>query len=418
MTHAREISADHARRFLVRRHLLDPPRSLPARPVSVLRVVERLGSLQFDPLEVPGARNHDLVLHNRIAGYRRDWCDRWLYAPRAERRLIELYNKALNILPVEELPWYRLAWTRAGAYYVPFLREHGELAERIRAHIRDAGPTSTAAFDDVDHRISWWWDTHQAAPSTRAVRAVMEAMFVSGELGIARREGSRRYYDLIERLVPRRYLSAPPAPEPEAIRHRVLSRFRAVGLTAPGGNAELVWGAAGLVSQRKVINAALVDEGILAEVEVEGLSGRRVMLAEELRILKAAEKAMAGPPRVSFLAPLDPLMWDRVMLRELFAFDYLWEVYTPAAKRRHGYYVLPILFGDRFAGRIEPKIDRKAKQLDILGVWFEKGFGPMEEPQFLPALAQALHAYRSFVGAERVAWPRTRIGRELAKATA
>ena len=96
------ISADHARRFLVRRHLLDPPRILPAKPESVLRVIDRLGSLQFDPLEVPGARNHDLVLHNRIAGYRRDWCERWLYG--RDRRLIELYNKSLNILPIDELP--------------------------------------------------------------------------------------------------------------------------------------------------------------------------------------------------------------------------------------------------------------------------------------------------------------------------
>src|SRR6266511_3511174 len=98
------ISADHARRFLVRRHLLDPPRALPAEPASVLRVIDRLGSLQFDPLEIPGARSHDLVLHARIAGYRREWLEALLYAPAGDRRLIELYNKSLNILPIEQLP--------------------------------------------------------------------------------------------------------------------------------------------------------------------------------------------------------------------------------------------------------------------------------------------------------------------------
>ncbi|MGH2357982.1 MAG: DNA glycosylase AlkZ-like family protein, partial [Candidatus Limnocylindria bacterium] len=90
------ISAGHARRFLVRRHLLDPPRSLPAKPESVLKVIDRLGLLQFDPLEVPGARAHDLVLHARVGGYRREWCERWLYGP--DRSLIVLYNKSLNIL--------------------------------------------------------------------------------------------------------------------------------------------------------------------------------------------------------------------------------------------------------------------------------------------------------------------------------
>src|SRR5687767_13687138 len=102
------LSVDHARRFIVRRHLLAPPRSLPARPESVLTVVERLGLLQFDPLEVPGARAHDLVLHARISGYRRAWCDQWLYG--GDRRLIELYNKSLNILPISELPHYRVTW--------------------------------------------------------------------------------------------------------------------------------------------------------------------------------------------------------------------------------------------------------------------------------------------------------------------
>ena len=115
MTDLRQLSADHARRFLVRRQLLDPPRSLPAEPASVLRVIDRIGSLQFDPLEVPGARNHDLVLNARIDGYRREWADQLLYGPLGERQLVELYNKMLSIVPMRELPYYRMAWTRAAA---------------------------------------------------------------------------------------------------------------------------------------------------------------------------------------------------------------------------------------------------------------------------------------------------------------
>src|SRR3954469_1649766 len=106
---SRTISAAVARRFLVIRHLLAPPRSLPAQPASVMRVFERLGSIQFDPLEVAG-RNHDLVLLARIAGYRRDWTDRLLYE---ERSLFEAYNKGLSLLPTSELPWYRVTWDRA-----------------------------------------------------------------------------------------------------------------------------------------------------------------------------------------------------------------------------------------------------------------------------------------------------------------
>jgi len=408
----RRISAAHARRFLVHRHLLDPPRSLPAKPESVLRVVDRLGSLQFDPLEVPGARNHDLVLHNRIAGYRREWCDRWLYGK--HRRLIELYNKSLNILPADELPFYRLAWDRSANRYRDFLAQHAGLADRIRDHIREGGPVSTASFRDVEDRIQWWWD-NSIATSTKAARAVMEALFVVGELGISRRDGNRRFYDLIERLVPAQMLDT-HASEVDQMRHRLLSRHRGVGLMAVGGAGELVLGT-GSAADRARITAAFVEEGTLIPVEVEGFKEVRHVLADELPALEAAAAPTGrATPSVSFVAPLDPLMWDRRLVKGLFGFDYIWEVYVPAPKRRHGYYVLPLLFGDRLIGRIEPRYERATRTLRIAGIWFEDGLGPMEEPNFIAALSDALDAYRRFVGATSVTWPRTRPGRDLAGA--
>ena len=405
------ISADQGRRFLVRRHLLDPPRSLPARATSVLRVVDRLGSLQFDPLEMPGARNHDLVLHNRIAGYRREWCERWLYGK--DRRLIELYNKSLNILPTAELPFYRLAWSRGASNYKDFLAQHQGLADRIRDHIRETGPVSTASFRDVKDRIQWWWDNDDST-STTAARAVMEALFVVGELGISRREGNRRFYDLIERLVPAELLETHAA-EGDQLRHRLLSRHRGVGLMGVGGAGELVMGT-GTAADRARTTATLVEDGLLIPAAVEGFREVRHVLADELPILDAAAKPSRRRPSVSFVAPLDPLMWDRRLVKGLFGFDYIWEVYVPAPKRRHGYYVLPLLFGDRLVGRIEPRRERASRTLRIAGIWFEDAFEPMEEPHFVPALADALEAYRLFVGAESVTWPRTRAGRELAVA--
>jgi uncharacterized protein len=159
-----------------------------------------------------------------------------------------------------------------------------------------------------------------------------------------------------------------------------------------------------------------VEEGRLVPVDVEGLRHTRYVIAEEEPLLAATAHATGGDPGVTFLAPLDPLVWDRRMLRELFGFDYLWEVYVPAAKRKWGYYVLPLLFGDRFVGRIEPRLDRKTGTLTMLGIWFEEGFGPTEEPGFIGALGEAVEAYRSFVGARKVVWPRTRTGRAVAGA--
>ncbi len=408
------ISAAHARRFLVRRHLLDPPRSLPAEPESVMRVVDSLGSLQFDPLEVPGARNHDLVLHARIKEYRREWCDRWLYGPLKDRRLIELYNKSLNILPMHELPFYRAAWERwRDDLEKGVLREHADLVAIILGRVERDGQLSTDAFRDIEHRIEWWWDA-TGATNTRAAKAVMEALFVIGQLGIARREGSRRYYDLIERLVPTELL-ATVADLHDQHRHLLLSRHRAVGLMAVGGDSTLVSGT-GSAADRARITDRLVADGVLLPCAVEGIREVRYLVAEELSILTAAVDPGASTPSVSLLAPLDPLMWDRRLVKSLFGFDYTWEVYTPAAKRRFGYYALPLLFGDRLVGRIEPRLTRVDRTLRIAGIWFEGGFAPMEEPDFVPALRNALEAYRRFVGARSITWPRTRPGRDLAGA--
>jgi uncharacterized protein YcaQ len=429
------VSAAQARRFLVQRHLLSPPRSLPAAPESVLAAIERLGSFQFDPLETPGARNHDLVLHARIAGYDRAWCDLWLYGPADERRLFEAYNKSLNILPLSELPYYRIAWHRAEERYKDrIMKQRGEAARAILERLRVEGPLSTAAVSkDMGGRVDWHW-----APTAEG-RALLEALFEMGLVGIARRDKSRRTFDRIERLFPEDVL-AQRVSHAESVRHRLLSRFRGVGLMGTsGGSPELVLGTAP-ASERASMTEAMVDDGTLVPVEVEGLRGLRYALREELPMLEAAGRprparssasaggairsASAGGairsararPGVALLAPLDPLLWDRRLVRELFSFDYIWEVYVPEAKRRHGYYVLPILFGDRLVGRIEPRLDRAAGALRIIGLWFEEGFDPLGEPGFVGALAEALRAYRRFVGAVKTTFPRSKLSAEVGRA--
>jgi uncharacterized protein len=144
---------------------------------------------------------------------------------------------------------------------------------------------------------------------------------------------------------------------------------------------------------------------------------------EELRILTAAETEVTGgsdpggaDPGVAFLAPLDPFVWDRDFLRRCYGFDYVWEVYVPAPKRRWGYYVLPILFGDRLVGRIEPRIDRRGDKLRVLNAWWEDGFDPVADERFVPALAGALDAHRRFGGVRQVALPRTAALRPIAGA--
>ena len=394
MSEIRHVSAAVARRFLVLRHLLAPPRSLPAKRKSVLDVVDRLGSLQFDPLEVAG-RNHDLVLLARIAGYRREWAEHWLYK---DRRLYETYNKSLQIVPVAELPWYRWIWDRMGRRHTEgAFDDHAPLVEELLGRIREGGSLLPR---DVGPReaIDWYW-----RPTNR-VRAILEALAEVGTIGIARREGNLRVYDLAERLFPPEVL-ADSRPEEEQQQFRLLARYRANGLLGASGNQELWVGGTGYSADRAARRAALVEGGRLVPVLVEGFRGERFIVAEDVRYLDQAERELrdgTAPGRsragVAFLAPLDPLCWDRDLLRRLFGFDYVWEVYVPAAKRRWGYYVLPILYGDRLVGRIEPRIERRASTLRIQGLWWEAGFDPGASPEFTEAFVEALDAYRNFGG--------------------
>jgi uncharacterized protein YcaQ len=400
-TEPRSISPEAARRFLVLRHLLAPPRSLPAEAESVLRVVDRLGSLQFDPLEVAG-RNHDLILLARIAGYRREWTDHWLYE---DRRLYETYNKGLSIVPTAELPSYRLTWERNHAR----LSGQGELFDveaslvaELMARIRDGGALLPR---DVGPReaIDWSWRP------TNKVRATLEGLAWAGILGIRRREGNLRVYDLIERLFPAELL-ATRHPELQQRLHRMLSRYRGGGLIGASGNQELWVGTYRRPGEKAELRTELIATGAIVPVAVEGLKGERYVLPDELPLLDQAERELAAElppgglePGVAFLAPLDPLCWDRDLLRRLFDFDYIWEVYVPAAKRRWGYYVLPILYGDRLVGRIEPRIERKSNSLSVLGLWWEPGFDPLASDGFAAAFADALKAHRDFAGVKKIA---------------
>jgi hypothetical protein len=257
-------------------------------------------------------------------------------------------------------------------------------------------------------------------------------MAEAGILGIERREGNRRVYDLVERLFPPELLAL-RVPEREQVRHKLLSRFRGNGLLGATGEYT-IWAGTGATAERASLRAELVARGDIVAVEVEGLRGVRFVPGDELAMLDAAEAevsaageaaagdAAAGRPMdgagVAFLAPLDPLAWDRDLLLRLWGFDYRWEVYVPAAKRRWGYYVLPLLYGDRFVGRIEPRIDRKTGTLRILGLWWEDGFDPMADanPDFAGAFTDALRAHMAFADLRRVAMPRVVRHRDLAAA--
>jgi uncharacterized protein len=397
-----KVTAEAARRFLVARHLLAPARSLKGGPDAVLEVFRRLGSIQFDPLSVAG-RNHDLVLHARVADYDPSWCDLLF----ERREVFEAYNKGLSLVPTSEFPWFRGTLSRQSPR---ILAENTDVAERVLERIRADGPLSALDFERTRGTTVDWFGV-----PTNVVRAVLEACAVTGVLGLARREGNRRYYDLLERLLPHDVLER-KVPLTDQLRHKLLSRYRAHGLLGVGGGGDIFGGIGPAKPDprlpgypgRTALREELVEEGELVPVEVEGLRGKRFVVRDELEPLAAPPEP---PPSVAFLPPFDPLIWDRALLGALFDFDYVWELFFPESKRRWGWYVLPIVFRDRFVGRIEPRIDRAGRRVEMLGLWWENGFAPRRVDGFVDAMRTALRAYLGFAGASRLEWA-PHLGRE------
>jgi len=390
-----KVTAEAARRFLVARHALAPARSLEGGPDAVLDVFRRLGSIQFDPLAVAG-RTHDLVLHARVADYDPAWCD-LLYE---RREIFEAHNKGLSFVPASEFPWFRGTWNQHGKRV---LAENAEVAEPVLERIRAEGPLSSLDFQrERGTTIDWF------GIPTNTVRTVLEAYSVTGVLGLARRDGNRRYYDVVERLLPADLLTR-EVPLREQLRHKLLSRYRAHGLLGVGGGGDIFGGIGPAKPDprrpgypgRTALREELVATGEIVPVEVENVRGKRFVLRAEVDLL---ERPPEPPPTVAFLPPFDPLVWDRALLGSLFEFEYVWELFVPPAKRRWGWYVLPMLFGDRLVGRIEPRIDRAAGRVQVLNLWWEDGFEPRRTEGFVDAMRDALRAYLRFGSASRIEW--------------
>jgi uncharacterized protein YcaQ len=391
-----EVSAQEARSFLVARQLFAPARGLAGGPKAVLEFLRRFGSLQYDPIAVAG-RSHDLVLHARVAGYEPAWSDR-LYE---QRELFEAVNKGLSLVLTSDYPWFRGTQSRQARRT---LDENAAVAERVLERVRSNGPLSARDFEREHGAMVDWFGA-----KTNIVRAVLEAFTVTGELGLERREGSRRYYDVVERLLPPDVLSR-DVPIGEQLRHKMLSRYRAHGLLGASSGGD-VFGGLGPARPdprypeypgRNALREVLVEEGEVLPVEVQGTRGKRYVLRDEVELLASPPEP---PPSVAFLSPFDPLVWDRGLLGSLFEFEYVWDLFHPPAKRRFGWYVLPVLFRDRFVGRIEPRIDREKGRVEVLGVWWEDGFTPPRAEGFVDAMRDALRAYLRFAGASRLEWP-------------
>lgn len=383
MTETMQITREQARRFLLRRHGLLGGYQFAGKR-GALEFIRRMGCLQFDPVDVCG-KNAELVLLSRVKGFSREMLSRLLYE---DRSLVDYFDKNLAIFPVEDWPCFE----RSRREHRQWERSHSEIEavrDQIREEIASRGPLCSGDLD-MDEKVHWYWS------DTRLSRAALEHMYFTGELAIHHKKGSIKYYDLIERCLPPEILAAPdPNADEQAHRKwRVLRRIRSIGflwsrpsdawLNIPGING----------AERERIFRELLDEGEITAFRVEGIREPLYMCTGEWENAGEWMQNRAWKKRCEFIAPLDNLMWDRRLIEAVFGFSYKWEIYTPREKRRYGHYVLPILYGDSFAGRIEAAADRKQGILDVRNIWYEPGF--RQSPGFEAALKEAVRRLAEF----------------------
>ena len=335
------------------------------------RYVRQAGCIQFDPVDVCG-RNAELTLQSRVKGFTRQMLDDLLYR---DRLLVDYSDKELSIWPSEDWPYfapYRERSRELGRSF-PGIPELGEEALR---YIRVHGPVSSDSLP-IEGKIFWHssmhWSGHWHSESP-AARSVLEQLYTDGVLLIHHKSGARKYYDLTEKYLPADLLSAPdPCPHESAyLAWRVRRRIGAVGLLW-NRRSDAWLGIRMTPEQREQAFARLEKEGAVLPLQVESLRFPLYLLKEDLPLLESVSEGQEYKARLEFLAPLDPMLWDRQLIEALFGFRYSWEIYTPVSKRKYGYYVLPVLYGDRLIGRIEPKADRKSKTLTVLNFWPEPG---------------------------------------------
>ncbi len=397
------ISPITLRRFILGKQGLWPGRRWSGLE-GTAQALEAIEGLQIDPLTVV-ARSHDIALWGRVAGYRPEYLHNLMYA---QRRFFD-FGGVLYVYPIAELPYWRTYMRRSiGRDRIGgFALQNPAVLDEVRAAIRARGPLSPRDFNGNER-------VERQYRGNKDTSIALYALWITGELMIHHREGSTRFYDLRERIVPPELDYAASAGEAEAffarkqVAHHGLMRARD-------------WrGAVGYAVRRKIDRdegdawlARLLDEGTLAGVQVEGMRERFLALPEDLPVLDMLESGQTpaawqplGPTtqdEVVFLAPLE-IVSARGRAAWLFNFEYVWEIYKPAHTRRWGYYTLPILWGERFVARVDPKLDRKSKTLLIKGFWYEQGFPAhaAEKAAFAAAFTRGLRNFAAFHEAEKI----------------
>ena len=398
--HSMNITQQQACRFLLAHQGLWPTRRFKGKN-GILEYIRRVGCIQFDPLNIAG-HNQELVLQARIPNFRPDMLKELLYQDRA---LLDGWDKVMSIYSTEDWPYFarRREVAQASHRKHPRSKPVLKVLPQVRRIIEQQGPVSSLDLN-LKEIVDWSWTP------TSVGRAALESMYSWGELIIHHKVHTRKIYDFAHRHIPEELLSAP---EPNTTDEQFHDWYVQRRL----GSVGLLWNKAGdawlemcriKTKERQAALERLQKQKTVTSIQVEGLDQPLYLRSRDLECLRTVLDSRRCSSQAAIIAPLDNLLWDRKFVEALFHFRYRWEVYKPAKEREYGYYVLPILYGDRFVARFEPGKDKKHKRLIVKNWWWEPKVKPSERMRH--SLRRCFERFLTFLDLEELA-----IDNDLAK---
>lgn len=365
------ITREQARRFILSKQGLLGKHRFVGKD-GAYQYVRQAGCIQYDPVDVCG-KNAELTLQSRVKSFSKKTLADLLYK---DRLLVDYVDKELAIWPSEDWPYFSDYRERSKVHGAGF-PGIPELKKQAIAYIREYGPVSSDTLP-IEGKIFWHSSMHWSGnwgEESKAARSVLEQLYTDGALLIHHKSGSRKFYDLTDKYFSPELLTAPNPclNETSFLKWRVRRRIGAIGLL--WNKRSDAWLGIGMTTeQRNATFAVLEMEGAVMPVTVDDIRSPLYMLTEDAALMESVlVDTLDRKPRLEFLAPLDPMLWDRKLIQALWDYQYSWEIYTPAEKRKYGYYVLPMLYGERLIGRIETAVVRQTGTLVEKNIWFEDG---------------------------------------------
>jgi uncharacterized protein YcaQ len=339
------ITQNEAKKLILTCQLLDKKRSFETK-ADVLKIIRKLGYVQIDTISV-AERAHHHILWTRMKDYKRAMLHELL---ERDKQIFEYWSHAAAFLPIEN---YRFSLFRKKKFrekYKDWFIKNKKIIKYVKDRITSEGPLRSKDFEHTGEKLTGWWNWKPA-------KAALESLFMSGELMVCKREGFQKTYDITERILPEGTDTTEPTEE-EYSEHLLLSNISNYGLSTIEEASYLK----GI--NKKTFTAVtnkLAEENKILNIKIKGSDNKYYTSKMNLKILSGNN----SDGLIHILSPFDNLIIQRKRLKQLFGFDYFLECYLPEAKRKYGYFSMPVLFGDKFIGTIDAKADRKNKEFII-----------------------------------------------------